>query len=132
MKKLFIRETGDVVELGDVVTIHFYKEIEDGTVTVDRDIEITPDTVSLLIDLGFIEEDDVENDLIDFDESEEDCCEELGNLYEKVGELEARVTELEDTWDRWGKELKEALIDLKTAIKEKEEPKAKTASPKKK
>ena len=78
MKKLFIKETGDVVELGDVVTIHFYKEIEDGTVTVDRDIEITPDTVSLLIDLGFIEEDDVENDLIDFNESEEDCCEERG------------------------------------------------------
>jgi glycosyltransferase involved in cell wall biosynthesis len=110
----------------------FYKEIEDGTVTVDRDIEITPDTVSLLIDLGFIEEDDAENDLIDFDGEEDNYCEELANLYEEVGAIEARVTELEETWESWGEELKAALTDLKAAIKEKEEPKAKTASPKKK
>ena len=112
--------------------VSFDKELEDGNVTFEKELKMEPATAVLLIEMGILEERDVEDDLIDFDEEEDDCCEELANLYEEVGAIEARVTELEDTWDRWGKELKAALIDLKAAIKEKEGPKAKTASPKKK
>jgi hypothetical protein len=132
MRKLLIKETDEVVENGDVVMVSFDKELEDGNVTFEKELKMEPATAVLLIELGILEERDVEDDLIDFDGEEDNYCEELANLYEEVGAIEARVTELEETWESWGEELKEALIDLKAAIKEKEEPKAKTASPKKK
>jgi hypothetical protein len=132
MRKLFIKETDEVVENGDVVVVSFDKELEDGNVTFEKELKMEPATAVLLIELGILEERDVEDDLIDFDEEEDDYCEELANLYEEVGAIEARVTELEETWESWGEELKAALKELKAALKEKEESKAKTASPKKK
>ena len=132
MKKLFIKETDEVVENGDVVVVSFDKELEDGNITIEKELKIEPATAVLLMEMGILEERDVENDLIDFDEEEDDYCEELANLYEEVGAIEARVTELEETWESWGEELKAALKELKAALKEKEKSKAKTASPKKK
>lgn len=125
MKKLFVKETDEVVEYGDVVGVSFTKELEDGVVNVEKEIEITPAIVAILIELGILEERDVEDDLIDFDEEEDDCCEELDNLYKEVGELEARIEALEETWETWGKDLKDALKELHEAVKEKEESKPK-------
>ena len=96
MKKLFIKETDEVVEFGDVIQIGFQKVLEDGEVNVEKEMKLTPATVAMLLELGIIEEKEVENDnLIDFNEDPEECCEELAELYEKVGELEARIESLE-------------------------------------
>ena len=93
MKKYFVVETDEAIEFGDVVNLTFFKEIEDGKVTIEKEVEFNKDTMALLIGMGFVEVREVEEeDLIDF---EDDPCEALSALEEDLEALEERVDNLE-------------------------------------
>lgn len=120
MKKYFVVETDEAVEFGDVVNLTFFKEIEDGKVTIEKEVEFNEDTIDWLIEMGFVEEREVEeNDLIDF--GNEEPCEALVALEEDFEALEQRV----DAMDAMIKEIYDLI---KSSVKEEK----KNAQPKKK
>ena len=120
MKKYFVVETDEVCEFGDVLHLVFFKEIKDGKVTVEKDVEFSEDTMDWLIEMGFVEEREVEeNDLIDF--GNEEPCETLVALEEDFEELEQRVDAMEVM-------IKEIYDLIKSSVKEEK----KNAQPKKK
>jgi aconitase B len=120
MKKYFVVETDEAIEFGDVVNLTFFKEIEDGKVTIEKEVEFNEDTMDMLIEMGFVEEREVEeNDLIDF--SDKKPCETLVALEEDFEELEQRVDAMEAM-------IKEIYDLIKSAVKEEK----KNAQPKKK
>ena len=123
MKKYFVVETDEVIEFGDVVSLTFFKEIEDGKVTVEKEVEFNKDTMDLLIEMGFVEEREVEEeDLIDF---EDDSCEALSALEEDYEVLEERVDNIESlVKDIYGT-VKSIAADLKLEEKKNAQPKKK-------
>ena len=100
MKKLFIKETDEAVEFGDVVVVDFSKELEDGEVVVTKEIKITPATVAFLLEMDVLEEREVEDELIDFGEADEleDCPfkDVLDGLMESVDMLRKKILKLEE------------------------------------
>ena len=122
MKKYFVVETDEVCEFGDVLNLAFFKELEDGKVTVEKEVKFTEDTMDWMIEMGFIQEREVEgekdNDLIDFGD---EPCEELADLIEDFEALEERVDNME-------KMIKEVYDLIKSSVKEEK----KTAQSKKK
>ena len=120
MKKYFVVETDEICEFGDVLHLVFFKEIKDGKVTVEKDVEFSEDTMDRMIEMGFVEEREVEeNDLIDF--GNEEPCEALAALEEDFEELEQRVDAMEVM-------IKEIYDLIKSSVKEEK----KNAQPKKK
>lgn len=122
MKKYFLVETDEVCEFGDVLNLTFFKDLENGRVTVEKEVKFTEDTIDWMIEMGFVQEREVEdekdNDLIDFDD---EPCEELSALIEDFEALEERVDNME-------KMIKEVYDLIKASVKEEK----KTAQPKKK
>jgi len=100
MKKYFVVETDEAIEFGDVVSLTFFKETENGKVTIEKDVEFNENSMGLLIETGFIEEreteeeEDVNNDLLDF--GDEIPCEALEALEEDFEALEDKVDKLEE------------------------------------
>lgn len=108
MKKYFVVETDEICEFGDALHLVMFKELEDGKVTVEKDVEFNENTMDWMIEMGFVEEREVEeNDLIDFEdcdncvygkmlndliEGQEDAEKRLDNLEAKVKNLEDYVT----------------------------------------
>ena len=126
MKKYFVVETDEVIEFGDVVSLTFFKETENGKVTIENEVEFNKDTMDLLIKMGFVEEREVEEeDLIDF---EDDPCEALSALEEDLETLEERVDSLETLV----KNVNNEVLKLIDALIEDADKKKKNASPKKK
>lgn len=115
MKKYFVVETDEAIEFGDVVNLTFFKEIEDGKVTIEKEVEFNEDTMDLLIEMGFVEEREEEKDLLDF----EDKCQAIAYLEEDLEAFEERLGNLEALYK-----------ELRDFCKSREE--KKTASPKKK
>lgn len=73
MKKYFVKETDEQVVFGDVVNLTFFKDSENSKVTVEKEVEFNENTMYWMIEMGFVEEREVEeNDLIDFG-NEEPC-----------------------------------------------------------
>ena len=101
MKKYFCIETDEQVNFGDELHLTFFKETENGKVTVEKSTIFTEDTLDQLIGLGFIEEREVEeeddntseNSLLDF--GDEAPCEALEALEEDFEDLEDKVESLE-------------------------------------
>lgn len=95
MKKYFVVETDEVCEFGDVLHLTFFKELKDGKVTVEKDVTFSEHTMDWMIEMGFVEEREAEeeedNDLLDFGEP----CEELSDLIEDFESLEQKVDGLE-------------------------------------
>ena len=124
MKKYFLVETDEVCEFGDALHLVMFKELEDGKVTVEKDIEFSEDTMDWMIEMGFVQEREVEDEdkepLIDFDDDIEPC-ETLKDLIEDFEELGDRVDGMETM-------IKEIYNIVSTLVKEEK----KTASPKKK
>lgn len=100
-KKYFMKETGEELEFGDIIELNCSKELEDGRVTIEREIKFSEDTVDVLLDLDIIE---VEDSLIDFsdnneeEEEEFDCPYEelLGRILKNQEDLGKRVDQLEE------------------------------------
>ena len=122
MKKYFVVETDEICEFGDALHLVMFKELEDGKVTVEKEVEFNENTMDWMIEMGFVEEREVEdekdNDLIDFDD---EPCEELAALIEDFEALEERVDNME-------KMIKEVYDLIKAPVKEVK----KNAQPKKK
>ena len=91
MKKYFVVETDEICEFGDVLNVTLSKGIKDGTVTVEKELEFNEDTMDWMIEMGFVEEreaeEDNEEDLVEF----KSPCDELNALIEDFEELEQRV-----------------------------------------
>ena len=123
MKKYFVVETDEVIEFGEMVNVAFFKELEDGKVTIEKEVEFNKDTMALLIEMGFVEGREVEEeDLIDF---EDDPCEALSALEEDLEALEERVDNIEGLL----KEIYDSVKSITAEIKKEEK---KNAQPKKK
>ena len=134
MKKYFIAETDEELEFGDKIQVVLTKKTKFGLHNVETECEFSEDTIPFLLEVGVIEEHEVEedeenDDMIDFDAGE--TCVALDELIEDFEDLEERVDALEsltkDTYDT----ITEVLNILKEEIK-KEEVKAKPEPSKKK
>ena len=123
MKKYFVVETDEAIEFGDVVNLTLFKELEDGKVTVEKDVEFTEDSKDRLIELGFVEEHEVEEeDLIDF---QDEPCESLVDLEEDFEALEERVDNIEGLIKEIYETVKSITADLKKEEKKNAQPKKK-------
>lgn len=123
MKKYFVVETDEAIEFGEVVNLTLFKELEDGKVTIEKDVEFTEDSKDWLIEMGFVEEREVEEeDLIDFKDGP---CEVLSALEEDFEALEERADNIEGL-------IKEIYDTVKSIVAEIEKEEKKNASPKKK
>lgn len=101
MKKYFITETDEEIQVGETLELDFTKEVKHGRIKTTQDITLNEVTIPWLLKTGIIEEREVEeeevntpeDDLLDFQDGEP--CEELKQLYEAFCTLEERVTKLE-------------------------------------
>lgn len=115
MKKYFVKETEEEILFGEELSLTFHKEMEDGKVTVVKDIMLTEETLEPLINMGFIEEceaDEEENELLDFGQEDlmqglsefreavakdiEDFDLKIESFEKKIGALEKRLAALEN------------------------------------
>lgn len=137
MKKYFCMETEEELQFGDVVKVVLFKKLEDGKVTVEKEVEFTEDSASWMVDMGFVEEKetDEEDGLIHFDN--EDSCDVLEDLYEDMVRVEDRVDKLEEKVDKFidqHKDFVTLMNNMLDAFKEfmLELPEKKNVQPKKK
>jgi uncharacterized protein (DUF342 family) len=99
MKKYFIAETDEEIEIGDTIQLDMTKKTRHGVHTVKGEAELNELTIPLLLEIGAIEEREVEEgetstaSSIEFDE---DIYEALASLAENLSELEERIKKLED------------------------------------
>ncbi len=133
MKKYFVVETDEVCEFGDVLNLTFFKDLEDGRVTVEKEVKFTEDTMDWMIEMDFVQEREVEeeeeNDLIDFGES----CDALPALEEDFEGLEEKVDKLEELAKKQDEAIRKLIANQEELIKAvKDISNKKTASPKKK
>ena len=101
MKKYFIAETEEEIQIGETLQLDFTKSVKNGRIKHTEEITLSKVTVPWLLKTGIIEEHEVEeeedntpeNDLIDF--GDETPCEALEALEEDFEALEERVESLE-------------------------------------
>ena len=101
MKKYFITETDEQVEIGDVINLTCEKCIEDGCVTIEKEVVVSEEIMPTLIEMGVIEveDEDEEEDLIEFVHDNEDfriaIAEDIEEILESIRSLNKRVEKLE-------------------------------------
>lgn len=112
MKKYFVRETDEPVKFGDVINLTFYKDLEDGKVTIEKEVKFSEATLDWLIEMQFVEERDAEDDapLIDFSDDEcDECihdellneiCEDQYEQIKKITEFLNEVTEMKESLEK--------------------------------
>ena len=101
MKKHFITDTDEALVFGDTIQLNLTKKIKHGQHTIEGEIKLSELSLPLLLEIGAIEEREVEeeedntpeNDILDFDE--ESPCEALEALEEDFETLEEKVESLE-------------------------------------
>lgn len=101
MKKYFIAETEEEIQIGETLQLDFTKSVKNGRIKHTEEITLSEVTVPWLLKTGIIEKREVEeeedntpeNDLIDF--GDETPCEALEALEEDFETLEERVESLE-------------------------------------
>ena len=101
MKKYFIAETDEELVFGDTLELNLTKKTKHGLHAIDGAIKFSEISLPLLIEIGAIEEREVEeeedntpeNDLLDF--GDETPCEALEALEEDFEALEQKVESLE-------------------------------------
>ena len=101
MKKYFIAETDEELVFGDTIQLDLTKKTKHGQHTIEGEIKLSELSLPLLLELGVVEEREVEKDedntseedLLDF--GDETPCEALEALEEDFEALEERVESLE-------------------------------------
>jgi len=134
MKKYFIAETDEELVFGDTLGLDLTKKTKHGSHTIEGAIKFSELSLPLLLEIGAIEEREVEeeeentpeDDLLDF--GDETPCEELEALEEDFERLEEKVERLETLAVGVCKEM---LVLIKELIKENKDG-HKEAQPKKK
>lgn len=102
MKRYFIAETDEELVFGDTIQLDLTKKTKHGQHTIEGEIMFSELSLPLLLEIGAVEEREVEeeedntpeNDLLDF--GEESPCETLEALEEDFEALEKRVDKLEN------------------------------------
>ena len=120
MKKYFIAGSDEELEFGDVIELDLTKETKHGTHCVESEVTFSPDILPLLLEIGAVEEKD-EKSLIDF--SDEEPCDDLDELYERIEDIEARVEEQDEMIEEMMKGIKSLVDILNKAIEEEKKPK---------
>ena len=101
MKKYFIAETDEELVFGDTIQLNLTKKAKHGQHTIEEEIKLSELSLPLLLELGVVEEHEVEEEedntpednLIDF--GDETPCEALEALEEDFEKLEEKVEYLE-------------------------------------
>ncbi len=109
MKKYFVVDSEEEVMIGDVISVDFEKKVKDGiTLKRTEEFKVTEDSIPYLLDMGIIVEEDVnDEDLEDFDDSQEEApCEIVESLIQDIEELFERVEKLENKQNKPKKEAK--------------------------
>lgn len=104
MKKYFISETDEELVFGDTIELDLTKKTKHGSHTIEGAIEFSELSLPLLLEIGAVEEREVdeeevdtpENDLLDF--GEDTPCNILEALVEDFEALEKRVDKLENIY----------------------------------
>jgi hypothetical protein len=123
MKKYFVVETDEAIEFGEVINLTLFKEIENGKITIEKDVEFTEESKDRLIELGFVDERGVEEeDLINF---KDEPCESLVDLEEDFEALEERVDNIEGLIKGIYETVESITADLKKEEKKNAQPKKK-------
>ena len=91
MKKYFVKETEEELEFGDILEATFVKELEDGRVTIEKELTFTEDTIDGLLALGVIEEveeEDENQSTIHFcdDSEEEELAQQIEDCIKEIKE----------------------------------------------
>ena len=120
MKKYFIAGSDEELEFGDVIELDLTKETKHGTHCVESKVTFSPDILPLLLEIGAVEEKDEKN-LIDF--SDDEPCDDLDELYERIEDIEARVEEQDEMIEEMMKGIKSLVDILNKAIEEEKKPK---------
>lgn len=115
MKKYFIAETEEEVQFGDTIQVDLTKKTKKGVHKVEGEIRFTPDTLSLFLELGIIEEKEVEDEeMLDFQDSP---CEALDDIWESIDAIEDRLVTLEKGLSARVDKLTEQLTTLLEVLK---------------
>ena len=122
MKKYFIAGSDEELEFGDVIALDLTKETKHGTHCVESEVTFSPDILPLLLEIGAVEEKDEKN-LIDF--SDDEPCDDLDELYERIEDIEVRMEEQDEMLEEMMKSIKSLVDILNDAIKEEEDKKPK-------
>ena len=139
MKKYFIAETDEELVFGDTLELDLTKKTKHGSHTIEGAIKFSELSLPLLLEIGAIEEREVEeegnntseNDLLDF--GEDSPCEVLEALEEDFESLEKRVDKLENMHKDYvalTHKMLDTFKEFVLSLPEKEE--KKNAQPKKK
>ena len=96
MKNYFVVETNEICNFGDVLSITMVKELNDGKVTVEKNVEFNENTMDWMIEMGFVQEREDENENTFDSNSEEEPCEALEALKEDFEALEQKVETMEE------------------------------------
>lgn len=97
MKKYFMKGVDEPLEFGDKIGFDIIKEVDDKSVTKNVEVNFIPEIVPFLLELGVIEEKEVEKEknTIDFTDNAEDNENDemtLNDLAEYLGEFSGLVT----------------------------------------
>ena len=120
MKKYFIAGSDEELEFGDVIELDLTKETKHGTHCVESEVTFSPDILPLLLEIGAVEEKDEKN-LIDF--SDDEPCDELDEIYERIEDIEVRMEEQDEMIEEMMKGIKSLVDILNKAIEEEKKPK---------
>ena len=141
MKKYFIAETDEELEFGDKIQVVLTKKTKHGLHNIETECEFSEDTIPFLLEVGVIEEHEVEedeenDDMVDFDAGEtcealDELIEDFLKIFEDFEDLEERVNNLESLVKDTYETIAEVASILKNEIL-KEEVKAKPEPSKKK
>ncbi len=126
MKKYFIAETDEELQFGDKIKLDLTKKTKVGVHKVEGEMEFSEASLPLMLEMGIVEEREVEEeeentseeDLLDF--VEDGPCEVLEALEEDFEALEKRVDKLEDLTLGVLKEMTTLIKELIGEKKEKE------------
>ena len=119
MKKYFIAETDEELVFGDTIQLDLTKKTKHGQHTIEGAIKFSELSLPLLLEIGAVEEREVEeeeDDTPDPIEFDEDIYEALAGLTENLSELEERIKKLEDKVSKLyliNSDIKETISALK-------------------
>jgi predicted transcriptional regulator len=102
MKKYFIKGSDVEVKMGEVVRQEMTEKDAAGVRHTVKEVTLTPDTASFLVEIGALEEKEVEEPDEQLDETDDDSeclfdelLDELDTVFEKIDSLEERHAALE-------------------------------------
>lgn len=102
MKKYYLAGTDEEIMVGDVITTECEKKLKDGrTITREVEFKVTEDFIPYALEMGILEEDEEDDELLDFDEEgfeefKEAVAQDIDDLSDADAAMERRIAKLEE------------------------------------